>query len=205
MATLGDLRTRIADELQVDATTWATEIDRAIFSAIKFYDDADFWFLEASPATVVLSLTSAYPLASLIPDRSQIRNVLLQYGRDNQPLLYRTQGEFGDIQTEFTGDPTYWTINNDRLLVDPVPTRTFSAVVWYSKIYSMTASASASSVWTNEGEEMIRLHAKVDILANRMKDFAEAAQVQGRLKMVLDNLGEKSVQRRASRRLRPHL
>lgn len=205
MATLGDLRTRIADELQVDATTWAVDIDRAIFSAIKFYDDADYWFLEETPATVILSLTSAYPLSTLIPDRSQIRSVLLQYGNDNQPVLYRTRGEFADIQTGFTGDPTYWTVNNDTFLVDPVPTRTFTAVVWHSGIKSMTASASASSVWTNEGEEMIRLHAKVDLLANRMKDFAEAAQVQGRLEMVLDNLDQKSVQRRSSRRLRPHL
>ena len=69
----------------------------------------------------------------------------------------------------------------------------------------MTACASASSVWTNEAEELIRLAAEVDILENRMKDFDEAMRKRGRLMAVLENLDEKTVRRRGARRIKPFM
>lgn len=205
MATLGDMRTRIADELQVDATTYATEIDRAIFSAIAFYNDEDFWFLRSTPSTALFTATSAYDLLTLLPGRSQILNVLIEYNQDKQELFYRNPGEFASLQSQFTGDPVYWTVNADQLLIEPIPSRTFTAVFWYTLQRSMTASASASSVWTVEAEELIRLHAEVDMLTNRIKDFQTAGVIQGRLQMVKDNLEEKTIVRMSSRRIRPHL
>ena len=203
MATLGTMRTRIARELQIDATTYATDIDAAVFSAIAFYNDADYWFLEATQSFITLSLTATYDMETLIPGRSQVRNLELQYSQTSEEMLYRTPGEFAKLQSQFTGDPLYWTVYADQLLIHPTPTRTFTAAVWYSLRRSMTASASASSVWTNEAEEIIRLHAKVDLLTNRLKDFADAAQMQGRLSSVLAVTDEKTVIRRGSRRLKP--
>lgn len=205
MATLGDMRTRIARELQINATTFAVDIDAAIFSAIKFYQHKDFDFLQATPVNVLLTATAVYPLETLIPDRSSVRNIELQYNRDQQPLKYRTPGEFADIQSGFTGDPVYWSIFDDSLYIEPVPALTFTAKVWYSASISLTASATASNVWTNEAEELIRLHAEVDLLANRIKDYTGAGQAQGRLQMIFDNLNERTVVRQSSRRLRPHL
>ena len=69
----------------------------------------------------------------------------------------------------------------------------------------MTASASASSVWTNEAEELVRLHAEVDIMENRMKSYDEALRKRGRLAEVLLSLDEKTVIRRGNRRLKPYM
>lgn len=203
MATLGTMRARIARELRVDATTYAVDIDAAIFSAIAFYNDADYWFLEATPSVIVLSLTSSYTLETLIPGRSQICNIELQYNQSREDMLYRTPDEFAGMQSTFTGDPLYYTVFADTLMIQPVPSRTFSAVAWYTLRRSISASASASGVWTTEAEEIIRLHAKVDLCVNRIKDYAEAAQLQGKLSSVLAVTDEKTVIRRGSRRLKP--
>jgi len=207
MATLGDMRTRIADELQIDESTQATEIDRAVFSAVRFYNDNDFWFLDTAPTTFTLSATSNYALGTILPDRSQIKSISLHLTPGRTELRYRTLQEILDLDFDdaYTGVPLYWTIDNDTLIVHPVPNVTRTAEAYYSLRYSMTASASASSVWTNEAEELIRLHAEVDILENRIKDYAEAMQKRGRLATVVAKLDEKTVAIRGLRRMKPFM
>ena len=207
MATLGTLRTRISDELQIDATVFSSEIDRAIYSAIEFFNDKDFWFLDTSPAMITLSATIDYPLATILPGRSHIKQIWLHLTPIKQELHFRTLSEFLglDFSDNYTGDPEYWTIENDTLRIFPKPQSTFTAEAYYSLRRSMTASASASSVWTNEAEELIRLTAEVDILENRMKDFDEAMRKRGRLQAVLMNLDEKTVRRRGTRRIKPFM
>lgn len=205
MATLGTMKTRIARELQIDATEFDTDITDAIFSAIDFYNDNDFWFLETAPATVLLTATGAYSMEAILPGRSQIHNLQLVYNQNTEAMFYRTPGEFATLQSQFTGDPAFYTVNADQLLVEPIPSRTFTAIAWYSLRKSITSSNSASGVWTTEAEEIIRLHAKVDLLTNRIKDYPEAMQIQGRLTTVLEKADEKTVQRRGSRRIKPCL
>lgn len=132
MATLGDMRTRIADELQIDATTYSVEIDRAIFSSIKKYEDKDFWFLEASPATVLFTATSVYSLSLMLPDRSEIKTVRLQLTPGLGTMFMKTQEELieMDFDENFTGQPSYWAIHHDSLMIEPTPQRTFTAVIW---------------------------------------------------------------------------
>lgn len=207
MATLGAMRTRIADELQVDSTVYATEIDRAIYSAIEFYNDRDYWFLDTSPTSFVLSATTAYSLGTILSDRSQIKSITLLLSPIRDELIYRTFDEMRalDFSSSFTGEPQYWSIDNDTLHIWPRPGVTYSAEAYYSLRHSMTASASASSVWTNEAEELIRLTAEVDILENRIKDFDEAMRKRGRLMTVSENLDEKTVARRGLRRIKPFM
>lgn len=207
MATLGTLRTRISDELQIDAAVYASEIDRAVFTAIEFYNDKDFWFLDATPTTFILSATANYALATILPGRSQIKTISLHLTPGRHVMQYRTLEEIleMDFDENFTGQPLYWTIDNNTLMVHPKPNVTRTAQVYYSLRYSMTASASASSVWTNEAEEMIRLHAQIDLLENRIKDPEEAMRKSGRLMRVLSNLDEKTVARRGLRRVKPFM
>lgn len=205
MATLGAMKARIANELQIDATEFDSDITAAIFSSIDFYNDSDYWFLEATPSVILLTATAAYDLETVIPGRSQIRNLQLVYNQSTEEILYRTPGEFAKLQATFTGDPNYYTVYADQLMVEPVPSRTFTAIAWYSLRRSITASDSASGVWTTEAEEIIRLHAKVDLLTNRIKDYDEAMRIQGRLILLLNKTDEKTVIRRGSRRLKPSL
>lgn len=206
MATLGDMRSRIANELQIDETAYATEIDNAILSSVEYYNDEDFYFLDASPTNVLLTATSAYSLSTILPDRSNIRTVTLQYNNDVQVMDFRTVGEFAGLQSQFTGDPLYWTVNADQLLVEPVPVRTFTAVVWHTDQNTiLSVSACATGVWMNEAEELIRLAAKVDILTNRIRDYEAAGVIAGRLQTIEKKLHEKTTVRRSARRLRPHL
>lgn len=207
MATLGDMRTRIADELQIDATAYAVEIDRAIFSSIAFYNDKDFDFLEAAPTVLTISATVAYPLLSAIPDRSEIKEIQLHLNNSHFTLDYRPFSVMvdWDWSDENEGDPSWWTIWNDELRFDSYPNQTRTAVVWHTLRRSMDPDADATSVWTNEAEELIRLHAEVDLLENRIKDYEDAGRKRGREAEVLTNLNEKTVTRKSMRRVRPYL
>lgn len=208
MATLGTMRTRIARELQIDASTYATEIDAAIFSAIQQHEDADFWFLEAAPATLTLTSTVQYPLTTALPGRSQIKAISVNINGCRDELILRTLDEYLelDFSDNYSGNPVYYTVDHDNLLISPKPNGSFSAQVWYTTRLSLTASASASSAWTTEAEELIRLEAEVDLLENRIKDFEEALRKRPRLMQALRRLHEKTVMRRpSSRRIKPWL
>jgi|SRR5213595_1470140 len=208
MATLGTMQTRIADELQIDSVTYLTEINRAVFSAIAFYRDDDFWFLETAPTSFVLSLTTNYSLSTVLPGHAEISALQLQMTPGRQPMRYRTLEEMLalDFDDSFTGEPIYYNIHHETLWVLPSPNRTYTAVAYYNARVSMTASASASSVWTNdEAEEIIRLHAEADILENRIKDYDGASRKLVRLDIILNKAREKTASRKSARRLKPNL
>lgn len=201
------MRTRISDELQIDATTYATEIDRAIFSATRFYEDKDFWFLDTSPALFIASATTRYSLDTIIPGRSAIQYLVLHLSPGRPELTYRTLSEMLELDYDenFTGQPTYWTVDNNEIFLLPKPQQTRTVEVYHSLRRSMTACASASTVWTNEAEELIRLHAEIDLLENRIKDYDEAMRKTGRLVAVLKDLDEKTVVRRGTQRIKPFM
>lgn len=205
MATLGDMRTRIANELQIDSSTFQSDIDDAIFTSIAFYEDKDFWFKDGTPATFLLSSTAKYPLVTVLPGRSEIREMVLHLTPGKSEMHFRTLREFLDLDFDegFTGQPAYWTIDHDNLMVYPTPNVTRTAEIYYTLRLSMTASASASSVWTNEAEELVRLHAEIDLLENRIMDDATAMRKRGRLSEVLHNMDLKTITQRGARRAKP--
>lgn len=205
MATLGDMRTRIAEELQIDSTTYAVEIDRGIFSAIRKYEDKDYWFLEAAPTLVLFTATAVYSLPAIVPDRSEIKMIRLELTPGLGTMYMKTQEEIINLELDedFTGQPSYWAIHHDSLMIRPKPQRTFTAQVWHSLRNSMTASASASSVWTNEAEELIRLTAEIDVLETRIKDFDTAGRLRIRLTDIGDSLDQKTVARTSKRTTKP--
>lgn len=207
MATLLDMRTRIANELQIDSGSFQSDIEDAIFSSIAFYNDKDFWFMDATPALILLSATAQYDLNTVLPDRSEIREISLHITPGKSEMHYRTLREWLDLDFDegFTGQPLYWTIDHNNLMVYPTPNVTRTAEVYWTLRNSMTASNSASSVWTNEAEELIRLHAEVDLLENRIKDYPEALRKRGRLAEVLTNMEEKTIVRRGNRRAKPFM
>lgn len=207
MATLGAMRTRIADELQIDATTYSVDIDRAIFSSIERYNDRDFWFLEASMSTVLFTSTAIYNLTTLLPGRAEIQTLRLELSPGLGTMYLKTQQELleMDFDENFTGQPAYWTVRNDSLLIRPRPQSTYTAQVWHTLRRSMTASASASSVWTTEAEEMIRLTAEIDLLENRIRDYAAAGVKSNRLAVLMLDIDEKTVARTSKRRTKPFM
>lgn len=207
MGTLGTMRTRIADELQIDATVFATEIDRAIYTAIEFYNDHDFWFMESIPTKFVGTLTNEFSLAAVLPGVSNIKDVVVHLGSRRLSMEYRTHAELIDLDIDdnFAGDPVYWTIHHQALIVEPRLRASHTIEVFHTSRLTLTASASASAVWTTEAEELIRMHAEADICNNRTKDYQQADRCKIQEVGALAALDEKTVRRNAYRRIRPHL
>lgn len=207
MATLGDMRTRIARELQIDASGMSAEIDAAIFSAIEFYNDYDFWFLEATPVLFVGTLTNEFDLSTVLPDMSSIKTAVVHLGSRRLNMHYRTHQELLDLDIDdnYAGDPVYWTVRAGKFIVEPRLRQSRTIELHYSNKTTLTASASAESVWTNEAEELIRMHAEADILENRIKDYQGADRARIREMFTLENLQDKTVRRNSFGRIRPYL
>jgi hypothetical protein len=83
-------------------------------------------------------------------------------------------------------------------------TRTIE-VEWSGRV-TMTASNSSSCVWTNEAEELIRLHAKGDLCENFLLDLPAADRYRGREGMVLNQLVAETIKRlNIGQNMRAHL
>jgi hypothetical protein len=205
VANLGAMRARIARELQIDATTYASEIDDAIFTAIRRYHDKDFWFLDATQLKFTLTATTHYSMTTALRGRSDLKTLSLHINGAKEELIYRTLEEILalDFDEDYTGDPLYWHIDGDQLMIYPKPRRTFTAEAYFTSRASLTASASASNVWTSEGEELIRITAEIDILRNRIKDYDEADRKMLDLRIAKAAIDEQTVQRKSLGRIKP--
>lgn len=207
MTTLGTMRARIARELQINQSTFQSEIDDAILSAVRFYNHHDFWFLETGVTSFVGTLTSAFPLATVLPDYAHIDAVVVRLGSRRLNMRYRTYQELLDLDIDdnYAGDPIYWSIHHEMLFVEPRLRQTRTFEITYSAQKNITLTASQSGVWMNEAEELIRLHAEADIAQNRMKDYQTGQLAMARLQGVLHNLEETTVRRKAYQRVRPRM
>lgn len=200
MATLGTMKARIADELaRADLTS---QIALAITSAIAFYDTRRFWFNETEATFNTVSGTDAYTasdaafIATLIEDDSMTVTV----SGKKSPLR---KVPFGEIQAERidavpAGPPARYAFYRQRLYVAPVPDAAYALIVFYTAQLGVPASDGASNAWTTEAEELIRLHAKVDLFENVIRDYPEADRMRAREADVLARLSALSNRRASS-------
>lgn len=200
MATLGTMKTRIADELaRADLTS---QIALAIVSAISFYETRRFWFLETEATFNTTSGTDAYTsatatfISTLIDDDSMTVTV----SGDKQSLQKIPFGQMQEmrINTTAAGAPRFFSFYRQRLYLAPVPDATYAIIVFYLGALGVPGADGSSNAWTTEAEELIRLHAKVDLFENVIRDFAEADRLRLREADVLAKLTALSNRRTAS-------
>lgn len=202
MPTLGDLKTRIYSELHY---TESTAVQNAVESAIRSFIDQRFWFNEAQ-TTFALSLTTMYSLASKLPNLAELDT--LKVWVNSRPYLLSRQPwaklEDWDAGTG-TGTPCDYAIHHEMLRLYPSPSATYTAEASYLKKISMTASASASSVWTNEAFDLIRHRAKALVYAEWMLDTENAQRCETLAQMELDRLQRQTSRFKSTDRVEPYL
>lgn len=190
MATLGTMKTRIADEIaRADLTS---QIALAITSAIEFYDRRRFWFNETESTFNTVSGTDAYTsveapfLATLIDDDSMTATV----SATKEPLrkLAFSTMQLYRIDTIPLGPPTFYAMYRQRLYLHPVPDAVYPIIVFHTAALGVPANDGASNAWTTEAEELIRLRAKADLFENVIRDFAEADRLRAREAEALQSL-----------------
>ena len=191
MATRGDLINRIISELHLETASYTAQVINAINSAVDYYRPERFWFTEGATSLTLLT-ASSITLSSSLPDSVTIDHVRL--AADAEPLTFETWSEF-QAHATMTAEPTRWALHHQMLHVWPTNNATRTVEVEWSGRVTMTASNSSSCVWTNEAEELIRLHAECDLCENFLLDLPRADRCRGRESTVLTQLISETIKR----------
>lgn len=200
MATLGTMKTRIADEIaRADLTS---QIALAIASAVQFYETRRFWFLETEGTFNTISGTDAYTtstatfISTLIDDDS----VTATISGDRTPMVKLPFSAMQPLRlnTDPEGPPKFFSFYRQRMYLHPVPDAAYTITVYYLTTLGVPGADGSSNAWTTEAEELIRLHAKVDLFENVIRDFAEADRMRAREADVLRRLDALSNRRTAA-------
>lgn len=163
--TYGDIQARIADELNRSDLT--SQIQKAIISAVKHYDQDRTWFTEerATALTVVSQNYVGVPSDFVYEDKLQITVGAVLYTLMKIP--YDEWALKSVITT--TGQPTEYAYYQDRFYLFPIPGSAYTLTISYVKTLAELSADTDTSGWT-DAEEMIRSRAVSDVRMNILHD-----------------------------------
>jgi hypothetical protein len=174
--TLGDLKSRIADELaRADLTS---QIALAISQAIEEGCTHRFWFMETRGVTVSLSAgTSAY-VSTDLSNLIEIDRLVLITGSQRRTLREMSDDELDRLNdgTPPQGEPYAYSRYGDELRVYPVPTQSYTVLIDGLTKGAALNSDSDTNIWTDssKGERYIRALAKRQLYADVIRDTDKA-------------------------------
>lgn len=195
MATYAAMKSRIARE--VNRTDIADEISAAIQTAIRFYESRSFVFnhkrsdLSLLPAEYTQAPTDTADILFL---RVKVNS---SFWQEMYPL------PFSDLERLFsvpvtTAEPDCYAFWNDKIYTYPQPDATVSAKVTYKYHVSPPTGDADTNAWTNDAEELIRLHAEVDIYEVTLRGpdaHEQAARLRLREQLTLNRLDTEFTER----------
>lgn len=199
--TLGDLKGRIADEL--DRSDLASQIGLAVDDAITEAASNRFWFNEVRGLAIPLVAGQEYYGSDDFSALTVIDAVYLSINGQRRNMHPATSLEFDCWRdgTAAAGEPYRWARYGTSLRLYPTPSVAYSLVVdGVSRLPALANDAQANA-WTNEGEKLIRAIAKRELLANVIRDFEEAQAQQQLVKNALAELMGKSYDKSATGRM----
>jgi hypothetical protein len=174
MASYLDTQTRIAGELNRSNLT--AEIRLAILSAIEYYGKRRWWWNEYSDT---LSTVANQEYVALPTDFIDLDSLEITIAGTKRPLYKR---DFQDIvqwrANSSAGQPTDYALYQNRIELFLVPDATYPITIKYVKSLTVLSADADTNAWLTDAEELIRLHAKKDLYASRIRDTNAAKDMQ---------------------------
>lgn len=210
MPTYGQVQTRIRGDLN-RGSQYDVRIRQAIIDAIQFYQSRRFTF---NTKRAEASLTADAEYITLPTDFIEVDYLRIQDNNEYDPLREVTYHWIEDHRrnTAYTSRPEKYAVQNKELRLWPVSdsayTLTISYVYELSEI-SQSATDGATNAWTNEAEELVRLHAMSDVLRHRIRGpeaIAEADNLDrrgGKIERVYKTLRRRANRQESTGRLTP--
>jgi len=204
MTTFGTMKTRIANELKRGNLT--SETENAIISAQRYYKRSRFRFNIARTTT---TLSPDIEYVDLPSDFIEADTMVLQ---EDSTLDFMQERSHYWIDrekqwTDYRSRPYVYSVQADELRLFPVPdSGSYTLVMTYQYELSEPTSDSFTSAWFTDGEELIRTHAKVDLLENVIRgpeSMDEAGRLRLRENEVLKQLRIEYKRSQSSGRLTP--
>lgn len=176
MSTFGTMQDRIADELA--RTDLTSQIQKAIVSAVKYYQRKPFFFSESQFTLTTSASQEYYGVSdnSNIPNLSAIDSVRITVGTTTYTLEKRDFAYIDQISssTNTTADPTDYTYYAKQLRFYPKPSAARTIVVSGTFATATLSATTDSNYWTTDGEELIRSRATWYLYKNVIKDREQA-------------------------------
>lgn len=188
MTTYGIMQDRIADELARSDLT--SQIKLAIQTAIDHYEREPFYFNEATGTFATVADQEYYSStdAAFIATLAEIHSMRVTVG--SQPLRLEPQpwSWFEDRATgTYTGYPYNYVYYKQNIRLYPIPDDAYTVTVGYVARPATLSTTADTNVWMTDGEELIRLRAKIDLHMNVIREPTSAGEI-GMLQSYLDNV-----------------
>lgn len=200
MATLGDLKARIADELLKRNLT--AQIASHIGRAIEFYAGRRFWFNTGRMVgSAVAPDASGYiplPTGTRLIDQIIIGNIVLER-RDPSAI---------DELLAFSptpGQATDYAVAGDNIRLYPTPTAAVAPVVVGTFDLAALSVDGGSNAWTNEAADLIAARTRMTLYRDVLRDPDGMALAQSAEREAVTDLDMKTMRRLGTGRVRPHL
>ncbi len=189
MSDYGTMQARIADELA--RTDLTTQIRRAIQTAIKHHERKKLKFNQATGTFSTVASQEYYSSSDLadIPNLVLIDAVKITIGGTSYPLVERDFSEIDALNNgTTTGDPEFYAYYKQQIRLSPVPSAANTVTLAYVKKLAALSADGDTNAWMVDGEELIRLTAKLDLFINviRTVDQLELDRLKQREIEVLD-------------------
>lgn len=209
MATYLTMQTRIADEL--DRADLTSQIKLAILSAVLFYERKRFYFSETSFTFSTVAGQEYYTTSdnAAIATAVNIERLVGTYAGLRVPLTKRSfdyLNEISIVPTTSRARPMDWAYRAEQIRLYPVPDAVYTITAYDIPRLTALSADSDSNAWTTDAEELIRLHAKVDLIDNiiRGPEMAEErAILVAREREVLAALYSETASREATGMVQP--
>jgi len=204
MSTYGTMQDRIADE--INRTDLTSQIRLAIQSAIDFYRTHRFNFNEGK---AVRNTAASDEYVGLPTDFLELDTLGITVNSRYYQLVEKTHDYLDEINWgagTWTGFPYFFALYEDNIRLYPIPNDIYELKMTYLRDLADVSATGDSNAWMTNGEELIRLHAKIDLMENLIRG-PEAAQeamlLRQREAQILRNLTIASTKRRSTGRIRP--
>jgi len=211
MATYGSLQTALATDLHRSDNAFTSRAQEAIVNAIRHYRAERFTW---NTKRVTDTLVTDTEYHSLSADWVEIDIVTLVDGQNRYPLIERPPEELNEKQwdSSYTGMPVWYAMSGAReMRLYPPTDQTYSLEMVY--LYdlpeiTLSASSAATNAWLDEGYELVKLHAMVELAVEYLhgEEMAAAAARWKQMEIdVLNQLRRRSNRARSSGHITPSL
>lgn len=197
MTTLGGAIAAIRSDLN-RSTDFDARIQEALVNAMKFYRARRYGF---NVKRKTFQLASEF--TSLTPNFIELDYAKLHIGTRYKPLTERNSTWINEQMTfqSLSSEPEWFAVQDRMLRTYPPPDQSYSVEIHYlydlNTISLSTSDSTTTNAWLDEGYELIRLHATIEVLEMYI-DGPDAQAKADRLRL-REQEAERELKRRANR------
>jgi len=207
MATLSELRTRIANKLSDGQLLRPTsaQIDQAVNASIDFYENRYFWFQEALEAlTTVAGNGTLTGVPTTFKYQTHPNSLVLLKNNYRYELQAISPVEFDAIANDIdNGLPRYYTYRNGAFEITPLPDDAYTVNLYYYKSYADLSGDSAENDFTNYATRLIEYKTLLDLIEDYKPEDTRQATYKIKLKDEEDTIMNETYNRTATGKITP--